>query len=96
MCDCTHKLYIFLIFVSQIYLPIEEDLPPARKVLLVEDSDAALVFTNTDHMSSFDGISALVELINVDDVCHRNAVMSQSESLSIGVYKPDAPAYRRF
>lgn len=51
------------------YLPVDESLPVARKVLLVEDSEAAILFTTSDLAGAFrdHGIPTGCRLVVIDE-----------------------------
>ncbi|EJD35974.1 acetyl-CoA synthetase-like protein [Auricularia subglabra TFB-10046 SS5] len=75
------------------YLPVEEDLPAARKVLLVHDSDAALVFTTAEQAVHFQDVKDGVEIVVVDQQAHRAELARQPTTVPVVEYDRYAPGY---
>lgn len=82
--------------IVQTYLPIEEDLPTPRKVLLVNDSDATLVFTTNELASEFADVHPSATIIRIEDVEHRARLISQPAMPPDVLYNPDLASYREF
>ncbi|EJD34016.1 acetyl-CoA synthetase-like protein [Auricularia subglabra TFB-10046 SS5] len=75
------------------YLPVEEDLPAARKVLLVHDSDAALVFTTAEQAVNFQDVKTGVEIVVVDQQAHRAELAREPTTVPVVEYGRYAPGY---
>ncbi|KZV86819.1 acetyl-CoA synthetase-like protein [Exidia glandulosa HHB12029] len=75
------------------YLPIEEDLPPARKALLVKDSAAAMVFTTTEQAGNFKDVPDGVHVVIVDSRAHLDELACQPATAPLVDYDRHAPGY---
>ena len=75
-------------------MPIEEDLPAARKALLVKDSDAAMVLTTAEQAINFHDIQPGVQVIIVDEQAHLTELSRQPTTIPDVDYDRYAPGYR--
>jgi ferricrocin synthase len=85
---------LFLI-ILQTYLPVDEDLPPARKALLLEDSESALILTTDAHAENFEQLKDRAVIERVNTIEHISRLAAQPSTLPQIEYNPAAPSYRK-
>ncbi|KAL8767688.1 MAG: hypothetical protein Q9209_005868 [Squamulea sp. 1 TL-2023] len=83
-CLDVYAVLLGIMFTGNIYLPIADDLPEERKMYLVKDSDAAMLFTSKSLSPAF---SAACRTVFVEDLDYFNIV---SDPWTIPVSPTDA------
>ena len=64
----VYAIILAIMRTGNTYLPIAEDLPHDRKLFLLKDSDAALLFTNKALSDSFSNISQSCQTVLVENI----------------------------
>ena len=92
--DSSLTLFSASIFKSgNCYLPVGEDLPPARKLLLVSDSSAAIIFTTADIAPQFANVAAEVQVVVIDGDYHIKELTQLSTVKPHVEYNQHDPGY---
>lgn len=76
---------------GNIYLPIDEDLPEERKTFLLQDSQAAMLFTTTNLASAFSRNK--IPVVNVDHSCDMERTSNGHLDEAVEAPQPNDNAY---